>query len=46
MKAAQAYIDGATNDANDIIAKRNEAAKSAQDAVNQYNAFLDQNAKK
>lgn len=46
VKAAQAYIDGATNDANDIIEKRNEAAKSAQDAVSQYNAFLDQNAKK
>lgn len=46
VKAAQAYIDGATNDANDIIEKRNEAAKFAQDAVNQYNGFLDANAKK
>lgn len=46
VKAAQTYIDGAANDANDIIEKRNEAAKAAQDAVNQYNAFLDQNAKK
>lgn len=46
VKAAQAYIDGAGNDANDIINKRNEAVKAAQDAVAQYNAFLDQNAKK
>lgn len=46
VKAAQAYIDGAGNDANDIINKRNEAVKAAQDAVAQYNSFLDQNAKK
>lgn len=46
IAAAQAYIDGATNDANDIIAKRNDAVKSANEAVNTYNSFIEANAKK
>ena len=46
IKAIQKYIDGATNDANDIINKRNEAVQKAQAAVDQYNSFFDKEEKK
>lgn len=41
LAAAQVYIDGATNDANDIILKRNDAVKNANEVVNAYNAVID-----
>ena len=40
IKALQTYIDGATNDANDILAKRNAAVEAANAAVEQYNSFI------
>ncbi len=46
IKVAQQYIDGATNDANDIINKRNEAVKKAQHVVDVYNACLPKEDKK
>lgn len=46
VQAAQKYIDGATNDANEIIRKRNEAAHKAQDAVDRYNASLPKETRK
>lgn len=46
VKAIQKYIDGATNDANDIITKRNEAVQKAQAAVDQYNSFFDKQEEK
>ena len=45
IKAIQKYIDGATNDANDIINKRNEAVQKAQAAIDQYNSFFDKEKK-
>ncbi len=45
IKAVQKYIDGATNDANDIINKRNEAVKKAQAAIDQYNSYFDKKDK-
>lgn len=41
VKVAQQYINGATNDANDIIRKRNAAAEEAQKVVNAYNAQVE-----
>lgn len=46
IKVAQQYIDGATNDANEIINKRNEAVKKAQHVVDVYNATLPEQNKK
>ena len=43
VKACQHYIDGATNDANAIIEARNKAVKKAQEAVDVYNRFFDNN---
>lgn len=46
VKAAQKYIDGATNDANDIINKRNEAVQKAQHVVDVYNESIPKENKK
>lgn len=46
VRAAQKYIDGATNDANDIIKKRNDAVQKAQQVVDRYNASLPKEEKK
>ena len=40
LKAAQSYIDAATNDANRVIAERNAAIHGANQVVTDYNAFF------
>ena len=46
LKAARQYIDAATNDANRIVAERNNAVQSANQVVDAYNAFFKLNEKK
>lgn len=46
IKAAQTYIDNATNDANTIITKRNDAAQKAQHVIDTYNNSLPKDEKK
>ena len=40
LKAAQGYIDAATNDANKVLEERNAAVVSANEVANEYNTFF------